>query len=167
MTKNPERNSDLLTRIDELLRTGRVDEAIQMLRTRGLDSPALRNAMGVCLMRAGKAAQAVDVYRDLLMIPGGISLKLDAPTLHAVNYATALLLMGNVSGCRTIVDDIPGAPHPSVVRLRAAIAAWKRTLSPIQRLRCALLGEAPKPVSLDFPPGELTDLPGPELRPAA
>lgn len=165
MTRNPETNDELLLRVDALLEEGKVEEAIRMLRGRGLDAPALRNAMGVCLMRAGKPQAAVEVYRDLLVIPGGVSLKLDAPLLHKVNYATALLLAGNVSGCRTILDDLRNDGHPSVARLRAAIAAWRRTLGVFERLRCALLGEAPRPVTLDFPPGEVLDRAG--LRPAA
>ncbi len=165
MTRNPETNDELLVRIDALLRAGQVDEAARMLRSRGLDAPALRNAMGVCMMRAGKPTAAVEIYRDLLVIPGGVSLKLNAPVHHKVNYATALLLAGNISGCRTILDDLRYEQHPSVARLRGAIAAWKRTLGLLERVRCALLGEATRPVKLDFPPGEVLEQP--ELRPAA
>ena len=45
--------------------------------------------------------------------------------------------------------------HPAVVRLYAALKSWKQGLGLLQRLGCLLNAYPHKPVSLDFPPGDL------------
>lgn len=87
--------------------------------------------------------------------PGGIYLKDDVPDKFRINFATALLLRGNVSGCKQLLKELSDRKSPRLQRLRAAIKAWKKTLSIWQRLDLVLGGEPKRVVELDFEPGEV------------
>jgi hypothetical protein len=166
MYRNPEKVSDVLALIRRLLSESKPKEAIDRIRRFGATCPELSNAYGVCLMRAGETAKAIELYRNFCIGEGGVCLRPDVPIVFKTNFATALLLAGNVAGCLSVLQEISREHDAGVVKLRVAIARWKRSLTWLERCWFAMSGEAPKrPVVLDFPPGDL-DEPR-ELRPAA
>lgn len=165
MQRIPETSAEMLAVLAQKLNAGKVREAADQLRHYGTGSHELMNAYGVILMWSGDTAKAVDVYRHLVM-GGGVSLRSDLPVLYKTNFAAALLLNGNVSGCQGVLDEIDQEHNAGVIRLRLAIRRWKKSLSPWRRLWFMLSGEAPKQsVTLNFPPGDL--LSETVLRPAA
>lgn len=166
MPHNTEKVSDLLALVERLLGAGKPQEAIEVIRHFGTGSPEVSNAHGVALLRAGDITKAVEVYRNLCVNQSGFCLKPDLPTVFKTNYATALLLAGNVSGCLSILQEIDDNQNAGVQRVRAAIQRWRRSLTWWERLWFNISGEQPaKPVPADFQPGEL--LASRELKPAA
>lgn len=166
MHRNPEKVSDVLSLVHKLLDAGKPKEAVELIRRFGTGSSELSNAFGVSLMRSGEIAKAIEVYRNLVINESGVCLKRDAPTLFKTNFATALLLAKNISGCLSVLQEINDERDAGVTRLRAAITRWKQSLTWRQRLWFKLYGDASdKAVPLDFQPGELFETP--ELRPAA
>jgi hypothetical protein len=152
---NPGSVCEALARVQSFLSEGRSDKAIEFLSRLGMGNPDLSNAYGVCLMRAGALDKAVEVYQNLCL-NGSVCVKLNASTLHLANYATALLLKGNLSGCWAVLRQARDPSHPAVRRVQDAIQHWRRSLSWIQRLRMTLTDHPPgKPVDLGFEPGEL------------
>ena len=83
----------------------------------------------------------------------------ELPTIYKLNFATALLLAGNPSGCAEILRETTDESHPGVQRLRACIGRWKRGLTFYQRLNwmCGWTSETNSHVPLDFEPGLLED----------
>jgi hypothetical protein len=106
-------------------------------------------------MRLGNVKVAVDVYRGLVLSSGGLILRQDVPVVYKTNYATALLLSGNVSGCQRVLNEVNDQSSPPVQRLRDAIHGWVKGMSFWQRLNWWTGGTPTHPVVLNFPPGEL------------
>src|SRR5262249_577514 len=71
------------------------------------------------------------------------------------NYATALLLSGNIAGGLRALDEVRDEQCPAVGRLREAVRRWERNLTFWQRVNWWLGGEPDRPLTLDFPPGDL------------
>ena len=147
-------NSLTLERIRNLLDTGRVEKAMHLASRLESDLDRL-NTIGVCQMRLRNTEKAVSLYRSLVLASGGVSLRSDVPDRIKVNYATALLLSGNVTGCLSILDELHERETPAAQRLRTAIQRWKRTLPFWHRLKLALGANISHPVELDFEPGEV------------
>jgi hypothetical protein len=152
--KSPE-ISDLLGVVAELLQTHREQEAIDKLRRSKAGSPWIRNALAVCQMRLGQPHPAIELLRGLVLDPNGINLRADVPATFKTNFATALLMNHNLSGCLSALNSVNEANHPAVHRLQSAIQTWRKTLSWWQRWNLLLGSEPAKPVPLDFPPGDL------------
>jgi hypothetical protein len=166
MQRNPETVSEMLATIGKLLDDGKSRQSLEAIRRFGVYSPDLVNAHAVTLMCAGEPAKAVDLLRHVVLHAGGVTFKEAVPLLHMTNYATALLLSGNVAGCEAVLDEIHDQQNPAVVRLREVIARWTHTLPWWQRIWFRLSGEAPnQPITLPCKPSEL--LAGDDLRPAA
>lgn len=146
-----------IERIQKLADGGNLDAATALLRDVRRDKH-LQDALGVCLLRRGHAAEAVRLYRDLVLAPGCTWMKPDLPTAFKLNYATALLLDGRPSGCLAMLSEINQSDHPTVIRLRTAIEAWERTLDwwPWLNWKLGRIDPYDKPVRIDFPPGEFT-----------
>ncbi|MBU0637966.1 MAG: hypothetical protein KKB50_03810 [Planctomycetes bacterium] len=156
MPRNPEKVSDVLALVQKLLDAAKLKDAAELIREFGTSSAELSNMYGVALMRAGETAKAVEVYRGLCLNESGFCLKQDLPTTVKANYATALLLAKNVSGCQATLREIAEQNDPYVLKLRAAIDRWRRSLGWWKRLAFDWYGAEPDgPVPLDFPPGEL------------
>lgn len=154
---NPASLQEALARIRALLDENRPKDAIELILRFGMSNAELRNAYGVCLMRAGELDKALEVYRGLC-ISDGVSLRMEAPTVQMVNYATVLLLKRNLSGCLSVLRHIQASSHPAAARLQTAIDRWKRSHTWFQRLRITLSDYAPAtPIELDFPPGEVSE----------
>jgi hypothetical protein len=147
----PPELAGLLARVGQLLREGKPEAALAL--TAGDNAPWVRNARGVCLLRLGRAGQAVEALRDLVFAPAGFGVREDAHPVFQANYAAALLLDGNRDGFWAIFSRIRDRGHPAVARLDDAVHRWKAGLTAWQRLG-SLLGGGPR-FTLDFPPGEL------------
>jgi predicted Zn-dependent protease len=144
---------DLLTRVEQLLQEGRPQAALALLPVT-TDSPWLRNARGVCLLRLGLASQAVETLRDLVFNRGGFAVRADADPVFQANYATALLLDGNAEGFWSILGGIDDRTHTAVARLDDAVRRWKADMTFWQRFASAL-GVGGSRFVLDSPPGDL------------
>jgi hypothetical protein len=155
MSDNGAMNNGVLAKARSTLDQGDWPEALELLRRQKNRTPDLQNAYGVCLMRAGETEHAVEVFRGLTLHRDGLSILADAPVVYKTNFATALLLAGNPAGCMATLNEIGDEGNPSVMRLRRAIADWKRSMSPFRRLLLALNGlPSNRKVPLPFPPGE-------------
>jgi hypothetical protein len=99
---------------------------------------SLRNS--VCFLRLGDPNAAVEVLRGLV-IAGHLNLKCDTPLVFQTNFATALLLKGNITGGEGILNDIRNEQHPSVQRLREPIRRRKAGMTFRQRISWRLGGE--------------------------
>jgi hypothetical protein len=146
---------DLLGKVDRLLREGQPGEALDLIARSGVKSPWATSALGVCQLRLGNAKVALDVFRGLALAAGGLSLRRDVPTVFKTNYATALLLLGNLAGGQSALHDAGDDLHPAVVKLREAIRRWAKGLTFWQRLNWWMGGEPAHPFALDYPPGDL------------
>ena len=137
----------------QLIKEGKPQDALDLLSRHPEGGPEIMNMRGVCLLRTGKAAQALDLFRPLVF-PGGFCLDTSVPLIYLTNYATALLLVGNVMIARETIGQVPDQRHEAVLRLRGAMARWKSRLG---FFRCILLplGIYPAtPVELDSPIGD-------------
>lgn len=142
----------LFDRVHDLLESGKGQEAIKLLARE--ESEWARNARGVCLLRMGDAHAAVGTLRSLV-VSSHLALKPEAPLAYKINFATALLLSGNISGGMTMLDDIGDEQSVPVQKLRAAVADWKASMTFWQRLWWHLGAEPALPFTVDFSPGEL------------
>ena len=66
----------------------------------------LKNLHGICLMRLNDYGRAVAIYRELVLASGGMLFRNDVPVVFKTNFATALFLCNNVSGCVAALDGI-------------------------------------------------------------
>jgi hypothetical protein len=121
--------------------------------------PASLNMLGVCQMRLGNAAEAVRIYRALVLQPGCTWERTDIPALYKRNFATALLLTGLPAGCVSVLHALCQPDHPRCRQLFAAIRNWERSLTFLQRWDWRLNGVAPKhcQIVIDFEPGEFDE----------
>lgn len=148
----PESNATL-QRVRDLLNEGRPDQALNVLNRTKDHSHWAENARGVCLMRLGYPDRAVWVYRSFLLV-NGTAIWEDAPTVFVVNFATAMLLSGNMQGAVITLDELHQPDDPGVNRLRGAIDRWRQSQGVLRRIWYAIVGMPDKPIDLDFPPGE-------------
>ena len=146
----------LLEQARRLLEAGKPQEAFDLINAKGSGGPAFKNARGVCLMRMGQAALAVRTYRSIVLDTSGISLRTDVPTVYKRNFATALLLDGNVLGCQSVLDEIRDENDPGVQNLRSVIRRWISGLPFFQRLAWKAGSQPKGAVTIDFVPGELS-----------
>lgn len=166
MTRNSGKASDLLDLAVDLLAAGRPQDAVELIRKHGAPSAELYNLQGVALMRTGDAVRALQVFRNICINESGFCLKRDLPTAVKANYATALLLSGNATGCRAILRETDETA-PYVLRLQAAIDRWRRSVGWWERFAFDWYGVEPEqPIPLDFEPGIIANE-QPRLRPAA
>lgn len=145
---------DKLAQIRQLLEQNQADKAMQLIEKTGTQSRELKNAFGVCLLRLGRLAGAMDVLRELIF-QNSMCIPKDTPPLFQANYATALLMKNYNQMAIEIINGLPADAHPYVAALQQAIADWKKQLSLFHQFRC-LLGLYPAaPVILPFPPGDV------------
>jgi predicted Zn-dependent protease len=145
----------LLQQTESLLEANEPRRALELLARKKVNSLWVSNVRAVCLLRLGQPAQAMEVLRSLVVASGGFSLKQETPTALKVNFATALLLCGNVSGGEGTLDEIGDKQHPGVQQLREGLSAWQRSFTFWEKLRSWFLGDPGRSVTLSFPPGVL------------
>lgn len=150
----PPEVTDVLDRVGRLLADGQAGAALASVEAAGVRSPWIENARGVCLLRLGRAAAAVEALRGLVFDPNGFAVRADAHPVHQANFATALLLDGNADGFFSILGGIRDRDDPAVARLDAAVRAW-RAKRPWGGWLLSVFGLAGPPLALDFPPGAL------------
>ncbi|QDS91106.1 hypothetical protein EC9_53260 [Rosistilla ulvae] len=143
-------------RVAGLIRESDCDEAVEVLRTAGFDIQ-IRNALGVCLMRAGRAEEAVAVFRQFVLSADGVSEKREICNAYKRNFATALLIKGSPNGALSVLRDTREPEHPMAVCISAAIRNWGKSLPwwPRFNWTVSMLEPANCHVPLDFEPGEL------------
>ncbi|MEQ9407099.1 MAG: tetratricopeptide repeat protein [Fuerstiella sp.] len=152
-----EPSTPLVNKAIRLSEAGQFEDALRLLATGTSAAPEIRNARGVCLLRLGRAEDAVRTFRALVVPSGCTWMNKELPVHYRTNFSTALLLAGLPLGAKETLHEIPEKYHPSVLRLQAALASWVRGLSWWQRLNWKM-GLAPDvPVRLDFLPGEFAD----------
>lgn len=152
--KHPSESLELRDQIEQILQAGQPKKALDVLARSRDHSPWSTNAIAVSLLRLGKAEQAIDLFRNLVL-SGSLFLRSDVPTAWKVNFAIALLMTDNLPGCIQVLRDIRDADHPSVQRLANAIRQWESELSLWEKIQWHLGGQPARPVKLDFLPGEL------------
>lgn len=146
--------ADVIGKVKQLLREDRPEDALDIITRSRLKSPWITNATGVCAMRLGNSKQAAGLFQNLVA-RSGVMLKPDAPLVFKTNFATALLASNNLPGSLSVLHEIGSEENPTVKHLRTAIQRWKQSLSLWQKLKW-YTGDCPqKPVTLDFPLGEL------------
>lgn len=144
----------LLPEIFALVERGLPDEALKLIKSANGTDPELLNATGVCYLRAGRPEKAVEVFHRLC-VGEGLGLRSDASPLHVANFATALLMAGNLNGCRHHLRFVDRS-HPVAVQVHAAIAGWEGSLGGWQRALLRLgMCEPKRPLELGCPPGAL------------
>jgi len=150
----PPEVSELLTKVAAALDAEHPRKALDLLQRWKVKSPWVTNAMAVCLMRLGDAPRAVEMLKGLV-VTSGVCFRSDVPAVFLTNFATALLMIDNVSGCESALGAIPDQQAPGIQRLRTAIRKWKAGLSFWQKMRWYWGDTLAHPVKLDFPPGEI------------
>ena len=116
-----------------------------------------QNARAVRLLREGRVEEAVSILRTIVLKGGCTWMRPEVPNVFKRNYATALLMSGNPSGCVEVLGEMRDESNPRVQQLRAAIRRWEKTLSLLQWLdwRTGWINPNGRPVTLDFEPGEI------------
>ena len=143
-----------LARVRACLAESRPLDALRLLEQSGSRSPETLSAMGVCEMRLGRVESAIERFRAMLFVNGGVGLLPDANPRTVVNFATALLLVGNVAGCVCALDDLAGRGGDDARRIREVIDQWRASLPFARRLGISLSGwPSNAPIDLPFEPG--------------
>jgi hypothetical protein len=133
---------------------GNIEGAVGIVsRIRKVDARA-RNLEAVCRLRLGKPDEALDLLRPLLFPHDGFTPDESIPAAWIVNFATGLLLRGDVRASIEALHWVKDPRNPGANRLRAAIDDWRRSLTLRQRFVWWLGGSA-RPIRLSFEPGEL------------
>lgn len=153
MNKSECRNREqVLQEVRALVERGLPDQALNLIKATDAIDPVMMNAAGVCHLRAGRPTKAIEVFHRLC-VGDGIGLRPGVSPLHVANFATALLLVGNLHGCRHHLRHVEQS-HPVAVQLQSAIAEWERSLRGWQRLLLPLgMCDPKRPIDLDSPPG--------------
>lgn len=144
-----------LDRVHTLIHENKIVEALAKLAHLKDGSLATRNAKAVCLMRLGKAEEAIAILSPVVLKYGTITVDLELPEKIPLNLATAFLMVGNLEGATSVLNQ-SNENSPRVRALWSAIKKWRRQQSLLLQLGI-LLGSWPydRPVPLDFPPGEV------------
>jgi len=148
------KSSIAIEHIRELLNQDRPHDALKFIEHLGQKTPVMENTRGVCLMRLGKIEKAISVLRDVAF-QGYICMPSDTPVLYQINFATAMLLYNRKEGAFPILNKLNEKEHPQIAKLKDVIRQWVKSLNFIEKC-CYHIGLYPnKPVTIDFPPGEV------------
>lgn len=154
MLKTKTKSPTAVEHIRELLNQDHPNDALKFIEHLGQKTPLMENARGVCLMRLGKIEEAVSVLRDAAF-QGYICMPSDTPVLYQINFATAMLLSKHNDSAFDILNKLDEKIHPEILKLKEAIRRWVKSLNFIEKC-CYCIGLYPnKPVTIDFPPGEI------------
>jgi hypothetical protein len=150
------REAELLGKVARLLQEGRAEKAVEAIsHSKLLDSPWVKNALGVCLLRLGEAERAARVLRELVTAHGSITLRQDAPNVFKANFAAALLAGKNISGCLSVLSEVNDEANPTVQQIRDLVRRWQDSLSPWQRFQWRVGSMPASPLVVDVPLGSL------------
>jgi WD40 repeat protein len=138
-----------------LLRAGKAEAALDVLRGHDHSDPEARNAYGVCLLRCGDAEAALSEFSGLIFPRVGTVPLPNAPVRYKVNFAAALLQANRIDDAATFLSENVGERDPAGQRLRSSLANWDKSLTWWQRLLWRLGIQPNKPVELELPLGEI------------
>lgn len=132
-----------------------VEYLVRLRNSSKTSNQEAQNAMGVCLLRSDRPEEAVELFRELVLIADSTSVRNDVPIHFITNYATALLLCRNIAGCERVLNELEriNELNGPAFRLRDAIVAAQRSLRFFDRMKSAI-GAFPKPITLNFPAGD-------------
>ncbi|MEW4453472.1 hypothetical protein AB1L30_12425 [Bremerella sp. JC817] len=141
-----------------LVASGEFAKALSLVQIPGTDF-LLKNAKGVCLLRLGKFDAAVPLYREIVFNAGCVWVRPEVPTFYKVNFATALILSGNIDGGSNILAQSMDENNEAALRLQACVQRWRRSYPLWKKIVWAVgLGPANNaPLTLDFEPGVFED----------
>ncbi len=105
----------------------------------------------------GEYEQAVQVYRQFVLLPNSVVERPNISDACKRNFATALLLKGLPSGALEVLAGMHDMYNLRAVQIRAAILKWEKTLSLFRWLDWKLnFVEPPNcKVPIDFEAGEI------------
>ncbi|MCE5277051.1 MAG: hypothetical protein ABFD92_08210 [Planctomycetaceae bacterium] len=144
----------VLSNVSALLDQSRCEDALNLISHCGINSIRLANARGVCLLRIGRVEQALAIFRDLVYPRGAFSIPDGTPAEFQANYVSALLAAGNITIAKSLLGQIDQQGHPSIVKIKDAMARWRKSVGLVARAKLLLGGPLTKPV-LDYAPGDL------------
>lgn len=139
-------------KVKELLQAGQPQKALGMIKNTDWLTEEPVNAKVVCLLRLGRPNEVLPLLRPYVVTNQNLLIK--SSSALKVNFATALLLDGNVSGCLHILDEMHDEDNPTVQQLQTGIKQWRKGLLFRQVLLLYCSDRPKSPVKLDFqPPG--------------
>ncbi|TWU62763.1 hypothetical protein [Crateriforma conspicua] len=118
----------------------------QQRRNRWVD-----NARAVCLMRLERIDEALEIFRRIALSPGTCVLRGDLPDEIKLNYASALLVKGQLIGALDVLDELSDPDQWTAIQIRCVLLDWERSLPWWKRIlwRAGRL-EFATPISVDF-----------------
>lgn len=143
---------ELNRKVVETLRAEGPTKALEFVNRSKVSSPWRSNALGVCLLRAGYSQQALDMFRSLVLGPGGIVMRAEAPAVFKANFAAALLATGNLNGFLAAMAELRDVEHASVLAHRNRIDRWAEQFTTWQKLkwRLGIAPAVPFPTNFEF-----------------
>lgn len=146
----------LVDEVRRLLDMDHARQAFDLINARGSGEDVVRNARAVCCLRMGNYEQGLRLLRELVVHRGRVDLREDVPVYFKVNYATALLASGNLSGGEGVLWELAGRPHPRIAELQSAVQSTVKSLSWGRWLLWKCGYQLEQPVEIGFPPGVLS-----------
>jgi tetratricopeptide (TPR) repeat protein len=117
-------------------------------------SPGLPHARAVCALRLGQPQEAALLIQPAVL-PDGVHVPPDiTPDAWIVTYATALALADDPRGAEHALGWVRNTRHRGAKALRHSLEAWHKSLSWREAASYRLGGKPPRPLTLDFVPGE-------------
>ncbi|MBN1125497.1 MAG: tetratricopeptide repeat protein [Sedimentisphaerales bacterium] len=144
-----------LNHIRDLLKEGRVKDALDLINRHQESSDDWQNARGVCLLRLGLYKEALEVLRPIVFPDNSICMPEGVPALYRVNFATAMLLMHYMDGAMLIIKHFDQNGHPYVKQLHEAVTKWRQSLTSLQKMGLILGFWPKKAIQMDFPLGDI------------
>ena len=138
-----------------LIVDNKADNAMKILNSIQDGSVWIQNAIAVCWMRLGKPDKASSILLDMVYKKNSVIMRTDVSDVTKLNLATSLLMTGNIEGALDALNTVEN-DTPMKGKLQEALAAWKKQ-QPLGSRIGMFLGVYPKnkPVSLEFPPGQI------------
>ncbi|WP_236696010.1 tetratricopeptide repeat protein [Rhodopirellula islandica] len=127
----PNRTPELpaaLRSVSNLLSQRDYEGVVRRLHSAGR-TPAIRNTLGVCLLRSGRKEEALSVFRQFVLSSDGVLERSEVSSACKRNFATALLVNGLVGGALDALNQSGEPDHPRAIELRTCLRDWERSLS--------------------------------------
>ncbi|MFH1716007.1 MAG: hypothetical protein ABIF19_01540 [Planctomycetota bacterium] len=141
-------------RVRELLEQDRPQDALNLIEHVGQNTPAMKNAQGVCLLRLGRIEDAICVLREIAF-QGHVCIPSDTPAVYQANFATAMLMANHKDGAIDLIKQLDAKRCPAVAELKAAIDRWEKSMPLVRRLLFKIGIYPSTPMPIDFVLGDL------------
>lgn len=125
-------------------------KAIQRLEKNPSNDITEKNAIAVCQLRLGNYDGAINILQGVIYYEHSIVMRDNVPLVHKINFATALLLKGNIGGCETMLSQLSEVTHPVIFNLHKSIMEWRKGLTLFEKIGVIKTNKKPK---IDFTPG--------------